>query len=73
MRERLTVPGFLVHAVDVGLEAGLHHLPLELERRRDEAALGRPRLGGEGQRDGQLKRLQACNGGDYLSLGYVRL
>ena len=53
--------GLLVHPVDVGLEVDLHHLALELERCRDEASLGRPRLGREGHRDGQLECLQAYN------------
>ena len=61
-RSFLAVPGLLVHAVDVGLEVRLHDLPLELEGRRDEAALGRPRLRREGQRHRQLERLQPCNG-----------
>ena len=57
--QRLAIPGLLVHSVDVRLEVRLHHLPLELEGRRDEPALRRPRLRGEGQRHRQLERLQA--------------
>ena len=58
--ETLDILCLLIHPVNVILEARLHRLPPELERRRDEPALGRPRLlgGREGQGGGKLERLQ---------------